>query len=88
MASCHGNTEDHCCYIAGEACPYLEENTLPDRKWVCGLMRKLGDWDLVIASPEYQQDVAPHFDPLGINCRDWPEFPAQAFCGECGYGKS
>lgn len=77
---CSGNTEDHCCYLRGKPCPHLEQHTMPDRKWVCGLRRKLGDWDKVLESEEYLTDVAPVFEPLGINCRDWPE---PTGCGNC-----
>jgi len=57
---------------------------VPGRRWACGLMRKLGDWDLVLASSEYKRDVAPKL-PAGINCRDWPDKPATK-CFECGFG--
>jgi len=56
---------------------------MPGRKWVCGLRRKLGNWDLVLASPEYKTDVAPKLNP-GINCKDWPDKPLTK-CFECGF---
>jgi hypothetical protein len=46
-------------------------------------MRELQDWDLVITSDRYQKDVAPYFDPLGINCKDWPD-ANHIYCGSCG----
>ena len=79
---CLGNSEDHCCYLKGVACKHLEENTVEDRRWVCGLRRKLGNWDDVIASTEYQTDVAPILEPLGINCRDYPD--VGQWCATCG----
>ena len=79
MKPCHGNTSDHCCYFDNRVCKYLEENTLPDRRWVCGLMREHQDWDKVLADTRYKQDVLPlleqHVWPYyGVNytCKDWP----------------
>jgi hypothetical protein len=83
---CLGNQKDHCCYIKGKACPHLEKNTALNRKWVCGLRKKYGHWDLVLNSEEYKKDVAPHFEPQGINCRDWPDFSKGQYCGDCGAG--
>jgi hypothetical protein len=80
---CLGNSKDHCCYLAGTPCKYVEENTVPGRRWACGLRRELGDWDAVLASDRYQADIEPHFGPQGINCKDWPE-ANHAFCGDCG----
>jgi hypothetical protein len=80
---CLGNTEDHCCYLAGVPCKYLEENTVEGRRWACGLRREYGNWDDAIASDRYQKDIEPHFGPKGVNCKDWPE-ANKAYCGECG----
>jgi hypothetical protein len=78
-------TVEHCCYL-GQAgvCPHLEENTVPGRRWACGLLVRLGSWDAVHASHEYQRDVAPAwqgFDPP-MNCGTYPE--SGRTCGECG----
>jgi len=83
---CLGNAQDHCCYVNGQACKYLEENTVEGRRWACGLRRELGSWDAVIASDRYQQDVAPHFGEM--NCRDWPdgEGANKGRCVDCGNG--
>jgi hypothetical protein len=54
VPECHGNAEEHCCYVAGEVCPYLEENTVSGRRWACGLLRRLGSWDAVNRSDEYR----------------------------------
>ena len=82
---CLGTKDDHCCYVNGKACCFLEENTVPGRRWACGLRRELGDWDLVIASDRYQQAVAPYFGEM--NCRDWPDAtsgPNSFVCEHCG----
>jgi len=86
---CAGNNKDHCCYVNGEPCPYLEENTVEGRHWACGLRRELGNWDAVLASDRYQKAVAPTFDPLGMNCRDWPDGTGGNFsaCKLCGANK-
>lgn len=74
---CCGNGNDHCCYVKGSPCKYLEENTVEGRRWACGLRRKYGNWDDVIASIEYQTDIVPVWgnpleDPTVLNCKDWP----------------
>jgi hypothetical protein len=83
MAICHGNTEKHCCNLgSGGVCPYLEENTVPGRRWACGLMREYGNWDDVLASDAYKWDVAVWLEPKGIDCKSWPK-PGQSLC-YCG----
>ncbi len=82
MPRCDGNTEDHCCYINGQPCLYLEVDTLPDRHWVCGLRRELGAWDAVHTDARYLQNVAPVVRPLGADCGDWP--PPEHPCPICG----
>ena len=86
---CHGNNEYHCCTFAGIDCKYLEENTVPGRRWACGLYRKYGGWDNTFNSREYLKDVAPKFkNGIGgaYNCRDWPtkeciqNFPKACCC--------
>ena len=83
---CAGNSDDHCCYLAGQPCSFLEEGTVDGRRWACRLRRELGDWDAVLASDQYKEHVAPTFDPLGINCRDWPDGEGKnnAGCTACG----
>jgi hypothetical protein len=83
---CSGNGKDHCCYLQGKPCRYVEENTVPGRRWACGLRRRLGDWDAVLISSEYQANVAPKLAPYGYNCRDWPDFPLGSRCSDCGFG--
>ena len=81
---CYGNRDDHCCYVNGKACQFLEENTVPERRWACGLRRELGDWDSVISDPRYIEHVDPHFGDM--NCRDWPDGTGRnkGSCPECG----
>ena len=58
---CFGrNTEDHCCYINGSPCKFLEENTERGKRWSCGLRRELGSWQKVITDSRYfEGDNAP-----------------------------
>lgn len=70
MRTCHGNGEDHCCYVRGEVCEFLEENTIEGRRWVCGLLRELGSWDKVHEDPRYIDRVQPAWD--GFDCGTWP----------------
>lgn len=48
---CDGS--EFCCSIRGRRCLYAVEN-VDGRAHGCGLMVKYGDWDAVIASPEYR----------------------------------
>jgi len=82
---CNGNRKDHCCNLKGKDCPFLEENTVSGRRWACGLYRKSQDWNKVILSDEYKKVVAPIFEPLGMNCRDWPDGTGanSYLCEEC-----
>ncbi len=71
MSACHGNQPDHCCWVDGERCPYLEEATVPDRRWVCGLRRELGSWEAVHADPRYAP-IQAVWDRVGIeSCGAW-----------------
>jgi hypothetical protein len=69
---CQGrNLDDHCCYIKGKVCQFLEENSEPGFRWSCGLRRELGDWDKVLADPRYKP-IADSW-ATGVNCKDWPD---------------
>lgn len=69
---CHGNQIDHCCYVRGVRCPFLEEDTVVGRRWVCGLRRELGSWDAVHADRRYLEHVQPAWDEVGIeSCGAW-----------------
>ncbi len=53
---CYGrNAEDHCCYVNGSPCKFLEENTEAGYRWSCGLRRELGCWHKVVNDPRYFQ---------------------------------
>ena len=93
MPGCHGNGPDHCCWIGGEPCRYLEEGTVEGRRWVCGLYRELGSWGKVHADPRYLADVQPLWDAFpypGGSCGDYPQnMPAVMIdpaAGKCCYG--
>jgi hypothetical protein len=89
MAICaagRGNGPEHCCWVNGQICPFLEIDTMPDRYWACGLRRELGSWDAVHNDPGYIERVRPmwdRIDPL-MNCGDWP--PPGKTCATCGAG--
>ncbi len=83
MSICTGNHEEHCCWINGKVCSYLEENTVPGRRWACGLLVRLGSWEAVTKSPEWQRDVKPLCDRLGLDsCEDFPR--KDKICLACG----
>lgn len=85
MPLCTGNTTDHCCYLNGTPCFYIEENTVEGRRWACGLFRELGNWDAVHADERYVTKIQPVWEitPLaGYKCGEWPN-PGRT-CGECG----
>ena len=86
--SCHGNGNDHCCYLGDKGvCPHLEENTVPGRRWACGLLRRYGSWEAAEASEEYQTDVQPfmnEFDGGRWSCSTWPEKYGNS-CATCGW---
>lgn len=83
---CLGNAKDHCCYVNGKPCLFLETNTVEGRKWACGLRRELGNWDDVITSDRYLVYVQPYFGEM--NCRDWPDGEGVNYgrCVDCGNG--
>lgn len=84
---CSGNSNDHCCYLKGDPCPYVEENTVSGRRWACGLMRQYGNWDTVVATDEYTSVVAPVW--LSVNkpadyCKTYPDMNSGKVCATCG----
>ncbi len=86
--SCHGNTDESCCTFGGGVyCRYLRAD-VAGRRWACGLMLELGDWQKVVANPRYQQHVAPKFEPLNkiygvdLNCGNWPPEGVRCDCGD------
>jgi hypothetical protein len=83
VAVCAGNSDDHCCYVAGGVCHFLEENTVPGRRWACGLYRRLGSWAAMVADPGWQEHVKPTIEGLGMEtCGDWPR--SGEVCLSCG----
>lgn len=86
MAFCHGNGPDHCCFTTDGVCRYLEENTIPGRRWVCNLRRILGSWQAVHGDPGYIKYVQPLWDSRGGgSCGDWPVTGEKcAACGKVG----
>jgi len=84
MAVCRGNADDHCCYF-GDVCQHLEENTVPGRRWACGLLRSFGSWDAVYESEEWQavyQKSQEHGMREDFRCGDWP-YRGET-CATCG----
>lgn len=72
MFICTGDGADHCCWVDGTPCPHLEEGTVPGRRWACGLLRRLGTWDAVHASADYQETPGAHWRRIGMaDCGDW-----------------
>ena len=83
---CTGNLDDHCCYF-GEVCKHLEENTVPGRRWACGLHRKYGSWEAMYAAPEWSEVIAKAISvglPETYKCSEWPVEGEK--CGVCMNG--
>lgn len=83
--ACDGNYLDHCCYVDGVACRFLEEGTVRGRHWACALMREHGDWKKVHVDPRYLEHVKPAWERSalkGQDCGDWPAKGVQ--CPSCG----
>jgi hypothetical protein len=71
--------------MGAEACQYLEEYTVPGRRWACGLYRQHGDWQKVHIDPRYLANVKPYWDTTelaGQECGEWPR-PGVS-CPVCG----
>ena len=83
---CNGNSQDHCCYLNGKVCVFLEEWTVPDRHWACGLYRELGSWELVHRDTRYQKHIQPFWDTHGprMGVYSCGEFPGPNKCESCG----
>lgn len=72
---------DHCCYIDGKPCPFLEENTEPGQHWSCHLRRETGSWEKAIADPRYDTGLGSP----GHAFKDTPYKNCLVFqCRECG----
>jgi hypothetical protein len=92
MAACAGNGADHCCYVNGQPCRFLEVGTVKGRRWACGLRRRLGSWARVHADPGYVRHVQPLWTRDGgrMGCHSCGEWPGAgntcATCGVTGHG--
>ena len=87
---CHGNGDDHCCWLP-EPCEFLQEN-VAGRRWSCVLRRKLPSWDAVHKDPRYLRSkahaVMAELYP-GFECGDYPDKIPEAMSvpgGKCCYG--
>jgi hypothetical protein len=75
--------DEHCCYVANAGvCRYLEENTMPDRRYSCSLRRILGSWDAVHDDAGYKKYVQPMWDMRGGSCGEYPA--VGELCVACG----
>lgn len=85
MSKC-GKTEEHCCWLFGEVCQYLERNPEGSEYiWSCGLRKMANSWDEVYEMDQYKMNVKPKIEQMGypdIGCGDWP--PAGKKCNDCG----
>jgi len=80
---CHGNRADPCCYVEGVLCRFVEQGTVPGRRWACGLLRKLGSWEGVHADLGYQWHVQQVWNEVGIeSCGAWGPGTGQCCFGE------
>ena len=81
---CQGNLNDHCCWINGKVCPFLEENTVQERRWACGLYRELGSWNSVHSDSRYLEHIRPMFEKWrpDRNCGEW--LYENEMCNTCG----
>ena len=73
MVVCTGRGDSvgsHCCFVGGSVCEFLVDNGIPgDKRFRCGLMLELGDWDKVHADPRYAP-LAIHWKGQSL-CGDW-----------------
>jgi hypothetical protein len=67
MVVCSGAGDaagSHCCYQSGQVCKFLEVDTVPGRKFACGLRRELSTWAKVNVDPRYQA-IGEHWESGG-----------------------
>ena len=83
------NLDEHCCWVNGKVCKFLEENTEKGFRWTCGLLRQLGNWDAVLSDERYKESVEPYYweraERIGVpvsSCRDYPS--GKESCTHCG----
>ncbi len=83
------NLDEHCCWLNGKLCEFLEEDSEPKFRWSCGLRRELGSWDAVLNDHRYNEVVEPRWQERSkrlsrpmTNCRDYPS--DKESCTHCG----
>ena len=102
---CHGNGgnsdgNEHCCYVNGQVCRFLEVDTVPGRKYACGILRTTKkaiplettkqSWDRVRVDPEYGE-IKTAFQSSGtMLCGDFlgtwlPDGTIEGQCCFAGY---
>lgn len=81
---CFGNKNEHCCWIGGSPCSFLrDDGESKERRWICTLREKYGNWDDVHKDEGYLNIVKPQWKKIGISdCGDWPETGVK--CSTCG----
>lgn len=75
-AGVHG---DHCCYIEGVACEFLEEN-IGGRRYSCRLRRVMGSWQAVTLSFAYRR-VGRFWQSIGQPFNYCQTFDPAICCG-------
>ncbi len=82
------NKDNHCCYMNGQVCKFLEENSEPGYRWSCGLRRELGSWKAVLQDSRYLNEVQPKLDEMSkklnkpkLTCENYPS--GEWECGQC-----
>ena len=73
-----GADGDHCCYQAGQRCPYLVENQA-GRRYACGLLLKYGSWEAMNESSEYEP-IGRHWTRYGSLPWNYCETFSPLFC--------
>lgn len=82
---CHGNGDDHCCWLYGEECQFLESGTVEGRRWSCGLRRELGSWEAVHDDDRYLTLVEPVLHSFDVeSCGSWGPGMGQCCYEEVG----
>lgn len=59
---CNRNLSDHCCWMDGKACIFLQENKSGEFRWTCSLREELGSWEAVHEDERYKEKVQPFWD--------------------------
>lgn len=71
-----GPDGDHCCWVNGAVCDYLDIGVHPTRRFSCRLRTELGSWVKVHADPRYQPIQAAWDQTQTVaSCGDWQPDP-------------